>query len=75
MAYPDLEPREPQHIVDMIDNEGWPVALEWLVKDDFGDEELNQLVYDAYQHYTLLDGFERQIQDKCEELGVDWYIG
>lgn len=66
--------REPQHIVDMIDNEGWPEALEWLYSEDFGNEELNQLVYDATQTYNILAGYERQIQNLCEELGVDWYI-
>jgi hypothetical protein len=72
---PELKPQDPQHIVDMIDNEGWPDALGWLVRDDFGDEELNQLVYDATQAYGILNGYEKQIRLKCEELGVDWYIG
>lgn len=71
----ELTPREPQHIVDMIDNEGWPDALEWLVGNDFGDEELNQLIYDATQQHLIVNGFERRIRARAEELGVDWYIG
>jgi len=71
----ELTPREPQHIVDMIDNEGWPDALGWLVNNDFGNEELNQLIYDATQQAGILGGYERQIKNLCEELGVDWYIG
>jgi hypothetical protein len=58
----------------MIDNEGWPDALGWLVGDDFGDEELNQLIYDATQQAGILEGFYKRIQDKCEELDVDWYV-
>lgn len=66
---------EPQYIVDKIDNEGWPDALEWLYAEDFGDEELNQLIYEATQTHNILAGYLRQIQNRAEDLGVDWYIG
>lgn len=66
---------DPQHIVDMIDNEGWPDALDWLIKDRFEDKELDQLVYDAYEQYTLLKGCERLLMNKLESMeDVDVYI-
>lgn len=71
----DTEITDPQHIVDMIDNEGWPDALGWLVSKNFGNEELNQLVWDAAQQHGILNGYEKQLKVLCEELGVDWYIG
>jgi hypothetical protein len=70
----ELTPREPQHIVDMIDNEGWPDALGWLFNDDFGDEELNQLIYDAAQQEGILAGYLKSIKVKVKSLGADWYI-
>ena len=66
---------DPQHIVDMIDNEGWPFALEWLIADKFEDKELDQLVYDAYEQYALLKGCERLLMNKLESMeDVDVYI-
>jgi hypothetical protein len=70
----ELTPADPQHIVDMIDNEGWPDALGWLVGDDFGDKKLNQLVYDATQQAGILEGYLKQIENRAVELGVDWYV-
>jgi len=70
-----IEYTDPQHIVDMIDNEGWPDALDWLVKDKFEDKELDQLVYDAYEQYALLQGCERLLMNKLESMEeVDVYI-
>ncbi len=65
---------DPQIIVDMIDQEGWPAGLEWLYSDDFGDEQLNQLIYDATQQHNILSGYWEQIKARLEELGVDVYI-
>ena len=65
---------DPQHIVDMIDNEGWPDALEWLIGDDFGNEDLNQLIYDANQQLGILNGYLKSIKFKVKALGADWYI-
>jgi hypothetical protein len=69
-----VEFTDPQHIVDMIDNEGWPDALQWLVGDKFEDKDLNQLIYDCYEIYTLLQGHERILMNKLKSMGVDVYI-
>ena len=64
----------PQHVVDMTDAEGWPNSLDWIYNCNFGDEQLNQLIYDATQHYTILNGFWNQIKARLIELNVDMYI-
>lgn len=66
--------RDPQHIVNMIDQEGWPDALDWLVRNDFGDQKLNELIKKAKALKDELDAYEEQIRIQSEELGVDWYI-
>lgn len=55
-------------IEHMIDNEGWPDALGWLVSSDFGNQELNQLIYDANDQYMILNGYRRQIESLVDEL-------
>lgn len=68
MDVSEKEVTDPQYILDKIDWEGWPDALEWLVNDNFGDEELNQLIYDATQLHTQLNYLHNQIEDRVEEL-------
>ncbi len=74
MAKTKLVTRDPQHIVNMIDNEGWPDALDFLVKNDFGDEKLNHLIAQASEEFNELKTLEADIQNRAVELGVDWYI-
>lgn len=57
-----------EFIEHKIDWEGWPDALEWLVADNFGDEELNQLIYDATQLHTQLNYFRERIESRVDEL-------
>ena len=66
--------REPQYIVDTVDNEGWPDALEWLSGEDFGDPALNLLIDEAYRKYQTLTSLWGDIKFKLEELGANVYI-
>ena len=67
--------KDSQFIIDMIDNEGWPDALQWLVGVKFEDSELDQMIYDAYIDYASLERWRDRILAQAEDLGADNYLG
>jgi hypothetical protein len=71
---PDAEFTDPQYIVDKIDNEGWPEALDWVAGEQFEDQELDQMILDAYEVYKDLQNRYKTLRKKLEQLGVDVYI-
>ena len=74
MAKSKLVLREPQHIVNIIDDKGWPEALDYLSKNDFGDAVLNHLIAQASEEFNELKTLESKLQERAVALGVDWYI-
>lgn len=54
----------------------WPHFLTYYTTTDFGNEELNQLIYDAVQTHGVLEGYRKQIEDRAtlllEKKEEDW---
>lgn len=65
---------DPQEIIDRIDQEGWPDALQWLVTTRFSPE-LDQIIYEALLAYNSLAHYEEELLGAAEEAGADNYLG
>lgn len=64
----ELEKGDPSFIEHKIEWEGWPDALPWLVGYDFGNELLNQEIYDAYGLYNELESKHDSIMDLVDDM-------
>lgn len=69
-----MEYINPDDFVAKIDNEGWPGALEWFANENFEDKELDELLFEAINDYTLLENVYQRILRRLEALGIDVYI-
>lgn len=70
----DSELEKLQSIIDKIEWEGWPEAITWFSSEDFEDEEVANLIDDAWAAYDNLDRVKQRLFDRLKELGVDVYI-